>query len=112
DEAKDEWVLNGQKAWATNGGIASVHVIIASVDRELGARGHAAFVVPPGTEGLVPGAKVRKPRVRAPHRRASCPAQRCASTACAPRTRPTSTSTTAASRAPACSAARRSSTSA
>ena len=36
DEAKDEWVLNGQKAWATNGGIANVHVIVASVDRELG----------------------------------------------------------------------------
>jgi acyl-CoA dehydrogenase len=67
DAAKDEWVLNGQKAWATNGGIASVHVIIASVDRELGARGHAAFVVPPGTEGLVPGAKVRKHGLRASH---------------------------------------------
>jgi acyl-CoA dehydrogenase len=38
DEAKDEWVLNGQKAWATNGGIAAVHVVIASVDRELGAK--------------------------------------------------------------------------
>ena len=32
DEATDEWVLNGQKAWATNGGIANVHVIVASVD--------------------------------------------------------------------------------
>ncbi len=52
DEAKDEWILNGQKAWATNGGIADVHVVIASVDRELGSRGHAAFVVPPGAEGL------------------------------------------------------------
>ncbi len=30
DEAKDEWVINGQKAWATNGGIANVHVVIAS----------------------------------------------------------------------------------
>ena len=36
DEAKDEWVLNGQKAWATNGGIANVHVVVASVDPELG----------------------------------------------------------------------------
>ena len=51
DEAKDEWVINGQKAWATNGGIANVHVIIASVDRELGSRGHAAFVIPPNTKG-------------------------------------------------------------
>src|SRR5207248_7914907 len=41
DEAKDEWVLGGQKAWATNGGIASVHVVVASVEPELGARGQA-----------------------------------------------------------------------
>ena len=67
DEAKDEWVLNGQKAWATNGGIANVHVIIASVDRELGSRGHAAFVVPPGTKGCEQGAKVKKHGLRASH---------------------------------------------
>src|SRR3954451_962639 len=67
DEAKDEWVLNGQKAWATNGGIAAVHVVIASVDRELGARGHAAFIVPPGTDGLEQGSKVKKHGLRASH---------------------------------------------
>jgi acyl-CoA dehydrogenase len=67
DEATDEWVLNGQKAWATNGGIASVHVVIATVDRDLGSRGHAAFVVPPGTKGLEQGAKVRKHGLRASH---------------------------------------------
>jgi acyl-CoA dehydrogenase len=67
DEGKDEWVLNGQKAWATNGGIAGVHVVIASVDRELGSRGHAAFVVPPGTEGLSQGSKVKKHGLRASH---------------------------------------------
>jgi acyl-CoA dehydrogenase len=67
DEAKDEWVLNGQKAWATNGGIANVHVVIASVDRELGARGHAGFVIPPGTKGLEQGAKVKKHGLRASH---------------------------------------------
>jgi acyl-CoA dehydrogenase len=67
DEAKDEWVLNGQKAWATNGGIANVHVVIASVDRELGARGHAGFVIPPSTKGLEQGAKVKKHGLRASH---------------------------------------------
>src|SRR6185295_2889821 len=46
DEAAGEWVLNGQKAWATNGGISDVHIVIASVDRELGSKGHAAFIVP------------------------------------------------------------------
>ena len=67
DEAKDEWVINGQKAWATNGGIAAVHVVIASVDRELGSRGHAAFVIPPGTKGCEQGAKVKKHGLRASH---------------------------------------------
>jgi acyl-CoA dehydrogenase len=67
DEAKDEWVLNGQKAWATNGGIANVHVVIASVDRELGSRGHAAFVIPPDTKGCEQGAKVKKHGLRASH---------------------------------------------
>jgi len=67
DEAKDEWVINGQKAWATNGGIANVHVVIASVDRELGSRGHAAFVIPPGTKGCEQGAKVKKHGLRASH---------------------------------------------
>ncbi len=67
DEATDEWVINGQKAWATNGGIANVHVVIATVDRELGSRGHAAFVIPPGTKGCEQGAKVKKHGLRASH---------------------------------------------
>jgi len=67
DEAKDEWTINGQKAWATNGGIANVHVVIASVDRELGSRGHAAFIIPPNTPGCEQGAKVKKHGIRASH---------------------------------------------
>jgi acyl-CoA dehydrogenase len=67
DEAKDEWVLNGQKAWATNGGIAAVHVVVASVEAELGSRGQAAFVIPPGTPGLVMGTKLKKHGLRASH---------------------------------------------
>src|ERR1044072_4071960 len=67
DAAKDEWVLNGQKAWATNGGIAGVHVIVASVDRDLRGRGQAAFVIPPGAHGLTMGAKVKKHGLRASH---------------------------------------------
>jgi acyl-CoA dehydrogenase len=53
DAAADEWVLNGQKAWATNGGIANVHVVVASVD--------------PGTKGLEMGSKVKKHGLRASH---------------------------------------------
>src|SRR5438132_4610034 len=60
DEAADEWLLNGTKTWATNGGIADVHVVVASVDPALGSRGQASFVVPPGTPGLSQGQKFRK----------------------------------------------------
>ncbi|MCI2418942.1 acyl-CoA dehydrogenase family protein [Saccharopolyspora sp. K220] len=67
DEATDEWVLNGQKAWATNGGIANVHVVQAVVNPELGARGQAAFVVPPGTKGLAAPSKIHKHGLRASH---------------------------------------------
>ncbi|MGC5305889.1 acyl-CoA dehydrogenase family protein [Micromonospora zamorensis] len=67
DEATDEWVLNGQKAYATNGGIAGVHVVTASVDPTLGSRGQAAFVVPPGTPGLAATRKLRKLGLRASH---------------------------------------------
>jgi alkylation response protein AidB-like acyl-CoA dehydrogenase len=67
DPARDEWVLSGQKAYATNGGIAAVHVVTASVDPALGARGQAAFVVPPGTPGLVGTKKLRKLGLRASH---------------------------------------------
>jgi acyl-CoA dehydrogenase len=67
DEATDEWLLDGQKAYATNGGIANVHVVTASVDPELGSRGQAAFVVPPGTKGLVGTKKLKKLGLRASH---------------------------------------------
>jgi alkylation response protein AidB-like acyl-CoA dehydrogenase len=66
-QASDEWVLNGAKSWATNGGIANVHVIVASVDPALGSRGQATFIVPPGTPGLSQGQKIRKHGVRASH---------------------------------------------
>jgi acyl-CoA dehydrogenase len=66
-QATDEWVLNGTKAWATNGGIADVHVVVASVDPALGSRGQASFIVPPGTKGLSQGQKFRKLGVRASH---------------------------------------------
>src|SRR5688572_15642557 len=67
DEAKDEWVLNGTKAWITNGGIADVHVVVAAVDPELRGRGQASFVVPPGTPGLSMGQKYKKHGIRASH---------------------------------------------
>jgi acyl-CoA dehydrogenase len=67
DEAADEWVLTGTKTWATNGGIANVHVVVASVYPELGTRGQATFIVPPGAPGLSQGQKFKKHGIRASH---------------------------------------------
>jgi alkylation response protein AidB-like acyl-CoA dehydrogenase len=67
DEKSDEWVLDGTKAWATNGGIADIHVVTAVVDPALKARGHASFLIPPGTKGLSQGQKFHKHGIRASH---------------------------------------------
>jgi alkylation response protein AidB-like acyl-CoA dehydrogenase len=67
DEAKDEWVLNGTKAWITNGGIADIHVVVATVDHTLGSRGQATFIVPPGTKGISQGQKYKKHGIKASH---------------------------------------------
>ena len=67
DEATDEWVLSGTKAWITNGGIANVHVVVAAVDSSLKGRGQASFVVPPGTKGLSMGQKYKKHGIKASH---------------------------------------------
>jgi len=67
DEASGEWVLNGQKTFATNGGIANVHVVTAVVDPTLGSRGQAAFIIPPGTQGLSSPGKTKKLGIRASH---------------------------------------------
>ena len=81
----DEWVLNGTKVFISNGGIADVHVVVATVDPELGHRGQASFVVPKGTPAC---ARARRRR-----------------SASAPRTPRKSSSRTAACRSRTCSAA-------
>ena len=63
----DEWVLNGTKVFITNGGIADVHVVVATVDPELGTRGQASFVVGKDTPGLRQGKKETKLGIRASH---------------------------------------------
>jgi len=63
----DEWVLNGTKVFITNGGIADVHVVVATVDPELGHRGQASFVIGKGTPGLEQGKKEAKIGIRASH---------------------------------------------
>jgi alkylation response protein AidB-like acyl-CoA dehydrogenase len=61
----DEWVLNGTKVFISNGGIADVTVVVATVDPELGHRGQASFVVEKGTPGFSQGKKEDKLGIRA-----------------------------------------------
>jgi alkylation response protein AidB-like acyl-CoA dehydrogenase len=51
----DEWVINGQKCFITNGSIADVVVLTAVTDPEKGTRGISSFIVEKGTPGFRPG---------------------------------------------------------
>jgi alkylation response protein AidB-like acyl-CoA dehydrogenase len=62
------WVLNGAKAWITNGGFGDVIVCMARTDTpedRRGAKGIGAFIVPTTTEGYVVGKKEDKMGQRA-----------------------------------------------
>src|SRR4051794_31961625 len=61
----DEWVLNGTKVFISNGGIADVTVVVATVDPELGHRGQASFIVSKDNPGLRMGKKEDKLGIRA-----------------------------------------------
>ena len=51
----DEWVLNGQKIFITNGSVADFAVVTAMTDPERGTRGISSFIVEKGTPGFQPG---------------------------------------------------------
>jgi len=64
----DGWVLNGAKAWVSNGGTADVILAMVRTDAERaprGARGIGCFIVPKGTPGVVPGKPEDKMGLRA-----------------------------------------------
>jgi acyl-CoA dehydrogenase len=48
----DHYVINGEKTWISNGGIADVYTVFARTGEGEGARGLSAFVVPADTPGL------------------------------------------------------------
>lgn len=64
----DEWVINGQKMWITNGSFADVLVVFAVTDRSLGARGGiSAFIVEQDAPGFKVGKVEEKMGLRASH---------------------------------------------
>ncbi len=56
----DGWVLNGQKSWITNAGIADYYTVMAVTDPDAGKGGISAFVVEKGDPGFTFGAPERK----------------------------------------------------
>jgi acyl-CoA dehydrogenase len=61
----DNWVLDGTKVFITNGGLAAVYLVVATVDPDLGHRGQATFIIHRDDEGIRPGKKEHKLGIRA-----------------------------------------------
>jgi alkylation response protein AidB-like acyl-CoA dehydrogenase len=51
----DEWVINGQKAWASNGGVSDAYCMVCTTDPDLGDEGIALIYVPSPCKGLTFG---------------------------------------------------------
>ena len=56
----DEWVINGQKIFITNGSLADVLVVTAKTNPDKGTKGISAFIVEKGTPGFEPGRDEKK----------------------------------------------------
>ncbi|HDN84976.1 MAG TPA: acyl-CoA dehydrogenase [Candidatus Aerophobetes bacterium] len=57
---KGGYILNGNKIFITNGGVADIYIVIANLDKKRGARGLAAFIVEKGAEGFSFGEHFKK----------------------------------------------------
>ena len=60
----DDYVLNGQKIWITNGSVADVVCVFAVTDPEAGSRGVSAFVVEKSAPGFAVGKLEKKMGIR------------------------------------------------
>ena len=60
----DEYVINGRKCFITNGGIADVYVVFATVDRSKGLKGLTAFIVERSRAGISTGKEEDKMGIR------------------------------------------------
>jgi acyl-CoA dehydrogenase len=63
----DRYILNGQKVFITNAGLAEVYVVFATVDPARGTDGVTAFIVEKDWKGVRPGKKEKKMGIRASH---------------------------------------------
>ncbi len=65
EDKGDHYLLNGTKNWITNGGTASVYLVIAQTDPSKGHKGISTFIVEKNWPGVVVGAKENKLGIRA-----------------------------------------------
>lgn len=61
----DEYILNGQKMWITNAGVADWYYVLAATDASAGHRGMSAFLVQRDSDGISVGAKEKNMGQRA-----------------------------------------------
>ena len=61
----DDWLLNGQKMWITNGAEAGLFIVFATIDRDAGYKGITAFLVRRDSDGFSVGKKEDKLGIRA-----------------------------------------------
>jgi len=64
DDDGEHYVLDGEKTWISNGGIADFYVVFARTGEQPGARGISAFIVDAGTPGFEIAERIQ---VIAPH---------------------------------------------
>ena len=65
EDKGDHYLLNGTKNWITNGGTASVYLVMAQTDVEKGHKGINCLIVEKGMDGFIVGAKENKMGIRA-----------------------------------------------
>ncbi|GAA0436370.1 MAG: acyl-CoA dehydrogenase [Bacillota bacterium] len=63
-EEADHFVLNGNKVWITNGGVADIYIVFAKTDADKQHKGISAFIVEKGTKGFTFGKKEKKLGIR------------------------------------------------
>ena len=64
EDKGDHYILNGTKNWITNGGSASVYLVMAQTDPAKGSRGINTFIVEKNWPGVTVGAKENKLGIR------------------------------------------------
>lgn len=64
EDKGDYYIINGTKNWITNGGNASVYLVMAQTDASKGSKGIDVFIVERNTPGITVGAKENKLGIR------------------------------------------------